>query len=869
METLISSGNTATSLTTINLIIPDGCSVKDLFVLQDDNRRLTGETAIEESSEPSNNLIISDIGKRCNTTDVSSIKIEFFARVNNRDNHSSKDLDKLINWATSDATLKRNTHAYKKFLLDNPNATKKQISDEKMKRFPAITFSGTFDGTGKADDISKMSGLIVLDFDHVKNLDSVHQTLQNDMLTYLMFISPSGDGLKVIVKHDMRDHVKWQWLYRELEEYYFNKFQMGTDKSGKDISRMCYIPFIENLYKNENSRVWNYTGKFERQQELLEKIDKQSDVVKYTNTEITDELYTECFYMSVFLAEHKINLTEEYSEWISYGFSLCTFGENGREIFQNISCVSTKYDRDECDKQYDKMLRDFKDDRSGIDKYLIKAKEAIAKLVNQKIKDEIILPPDTMYGELPLMLKIPLMKYHDTPKFMALLAGITNVSAILPNLKFIHHGTYKYEANLFTWIIAKQSSGKNVVNEMQKICGTIEDNIEKEFASNYREYKEREAHANAEDLPFNESKPVQKTLFLGADITKAGFVKKLQENDGRGIISTTEAQTLIGSNYTTYGAFLDLILACYGHERYQKTLKDYTFKIPETYLSLILASTPETCYKFFANSNIENGLLSRFLAFEINSDNGLKNIDDNALEESMTDIFETNKINFYQLWKNCMELGKPVFLNITKEIKDNIFEQYKAFENDIKYVYKFNPEVVKRMLIMHKRLILIFSALFHYEKYYTFDLDVLNDRLSGDWKYNNKLPADQRAIEISEAIMKSYRDAFIRLMFGIEQQKYRKLSISARNDKILQMKLQGHSPDYLSMLFDLPRLMIDVQTIDKRFKVNDEQKNACLEFCRRNPREKETAAKIAGVDIRTVQRWCKAANIGDGNATTT
>jgi hypothetical protein len=404
---------------------------------------------------------------------------------------------------------------------------------------------------------------------------------------------------------------------------------------------------------------------------------------------------------------------------------------------------------------------------------------------------------------------------------------------------------------------------------MQKICGTIEDNIEQDFASSYREYKEKEAQAKADGLDFNETKPVQKTLFLGADITKAGFVKKLQENDGRGIISTTEAQTLIGANNTTYGAFLDLILACYGHERYQKTLKDYTFKIPETYLSLILASSPETCYKFFANSNIENGLLSRFLAFEINSDNGLKNIDDNELVESMTDLLDTNKINFYQMWKNCTELNEHVFLNITKEIKDNVFEQYKNFETDIKYVYKFNPEVVKRMLIMHKRLILIFSALYHYEKYYTFNLSELNERLPEGWMYNSKLPVDHRAIEISDVIMKRYREAFIRLMFGIEQQKYRKLSISARNDKIMQMKLQGHTPEYLSMLFDLPKLMIDVQVIDRRFKVNDEQKNACLEYCRKNPKGKETAAKLVGVSLRQVQRWCKEANIADEKTTTT
>jgi hypothetical protein len=846
------SGNTATNTTLLNFTISDGRTEKDLIILQNDNNN--SKTSSETST----------ISEASTISEVPNLKVEFFARVNHREEHRPAELDKILIWATSDEkVLKKNTTQYKKFLKDNPNATPKQKSYQKLLHFPAITFSGTFTGTGKAEDISELSGLIVLDFDHIDKLEEVRENLENDLHTHILFISPSGDGLKVIVRHNMRDASKWQYLYQEFEEYYFQKYNLSTDKSGKDISRMCYIPFIEKLYRRDDSLIWTYTGKFEKQQELLKQIDVNSGSAQYKQTEITDDLYKECFYMSVFLVQNKINLTESYEDWLSYGFSLCTFGENGRQIYHNICSVSDKYNYSESDDKYSILLRDFKGDKSGINKYLIRAKEEIANLVTEKIKNEIVLPPVEMYGKLPVLLRIPLMKYQDVPKFMALLAGITNVSAILPNLKFIHYGTYRYEANLFTWIIAKQSSGKNVVNEMQKICGTIEDRIEKDFATNYREYKERELQAKADELPFNESKPVQKTLFLGADITKAGFVKKLQENDGRGIISTTEAQTLIGANYTTYGAFLDLILACYGHERYQKTLKDFTFTIKETYLSLILASTPETCYKFFANSNIDNGLLSRFLAFEINSENELKNIDDNMLDESMTDMLDTNKINFYQMWENCTELEKPVFLDISKEIRDNVFNQYKNFESDIKYVYKFNTEVVKRMLIMHKRLLLIFSALYHYEKYYTFDLNVLNDRLPDGWTINNKLPVDLKAIEISDVIMKSYREAFVRLMFGIEQQKYRKLSISARNDKIVQMKLQGHTPEYLSMLFDLPRLMIDVQVIDRRFKVNDEQKKSCLDYCRKNPKDKETAANLTGVNIRTVQRWCKEANIGD------
>jgi hypothetical protein len=788
------------------------------------------------------------------------MKVEFFNKVNDRAKHRSAELDKLLIWATGDIKLKQNTAIYKKFLKDNPKATRKEISQQKLELFPAITFGGTFDGTGKSEELKEMSGLIVLDFDHVERLNEVRQDLENDITTYLLFISPSGDGLKVIVKHDLKDASKWQYLYQELEEYFANKYYLVTDKSGKDISRMCYIPYIDNLYRKEDSWVWNYTGKFENVFNKLNEFE-QNELAGYKKTEISDELYKECFYMSVYLVKNKINLTENYDEWLSYGFSLCTFGENGREIYHNISSVSPKYDHGEVDNKYDNLLRDFNGDKSGINKYLIRAKEAIAKLVNQKISDEVMLPPIDLYQKLPSMLKIPLMKFSDVPKFMALLAGISNVSGILPNLKFKHFGSYEYEANLFMWVIAKQSTGKNTINEMQKICAKIEEKIDRQNAADYRDYKTREAEAMVENKPFVEHAPVYRTLFIGADVTKAGFVKELKRNNGRAIISTTEASTLIGANKTRYGAFLDLILACWGHERYQKNLADSKFVINETYLSMTLASTPDTAYNFFASANVDNGLLSRFLAFEINSENELKQKEENSLYEFINEMIETNKTNFFQLWKGLNDLKEPLYLDLNEEIDKNLFEQYSEFEKNVKYIYKFNPDVIKRMWIMHKRLILIFSALYHYEKYYTFDLSFLNDKLTNDWITNEKLPVDPRAKEISDIIMNSYREAFVRLMFGIEQQKYKNMTISVRNDTITKMKLLGYTVPYISVLFDLPKLMVDAQSVDGRIKIKESQKNACLEFCKKNPKEKETAAKLMGVDIRAVQKWCKDAGI--------
>ena len=311
------------------------------------------------------------------------INIEFFPRVDDRSKHNVQGLDRLLNWATTNEKLNVKTGLYKEWLYENPHAIPKEKSAMKVYYFPAVTFGGTFTGTGRAEDINKMSGLIVLDFDHIQNLAEVRQKLENDNHTFLLFVSPSGDGLKVVVKHDLTNPIKWQYLYFEFEAYYLRILkdvndlrgkQLGTDPSGKDISRMCFLPYIEVLYRNDNSVVWQYIGEYEMQTKAI----LSKDIAEHTTTEISDNLYKECLFISAYLFENKINIAENYQDWLSYGYSLCVLGELGREIFHNISYISDKYDLDKCDEQYDYMLSHFDEDRTSITNFINNGKRAIA-----------------------------------------------------------------------------------------------------------------------------------------------------------------------------------------------------------------------------------------------------------------------------------------------------------------------------------------------------------------------------------------------------------------------------------------------------------------------------------------------------------
>ena len=255
------------------------------------------------------------------------IDIELFSNVSDRNTHSVQPLDRLIKRATTSEKLKHNTYAYRQYLLNNPNAAKQEKSKEKVKRFPAVTFAGTFTGTGKANDIKKMSGLIVLDIDHITDLKEALNQIQQDNHTYIVFTSPSGDGLKVIIKHNLKDPTQWKYLYMELESYYKQRFNIDTDQSGKDISRMCFLPYIENLYINNESKEWLYTGipqaeaKHPQRQKLspITTPNKGNEANEGNeDIETTEALYKQCFYLSAYLFENNINITETYEDWVLY-----------------------------------------------------------------------------------------------------------------------------------------------------------------------------------------------------------------------------------------------------------------------------------------------------------------------------------------------------------------------------------------------------------------------------------------------------------------------------------------------------------------------------------------------------------------------
>ena len=130
--------------------------------------------------------------------------------------------------------------------LNSPEEARKY----KARNFDYCCFSGVFSRRAESGLIQH-SGLLTIDFDHVKNLFLLKRKLINDCNfdTILAFISPSGDGLKWIVKIDLLKNTHLEW-FTAIQRYVRATYQLEIDKSGKDVSRCCFLPYDPEVYIN-------------------------------------------------------------------------------------------------------------------------------------------------------------------------------------------------------------------------------------------------------------------------------------------------------------------------------------------------------------------------------------------------------------------------------------------------------------------------------------------------------------------------------------------------------------------------------------------------------------------------------------------
>lgn len=113
---------------------------------------------------------------------------------------------------------------------------------------PAVTFCGTFTSR-KKENLKEGSGLAILDFDHLENSTEFRNSLKSNDYIFSAWISPSGTGVKALVKIPIiKDDAEYKLIFKQLKELF-----PTLDDSGSDISRLCFESYDPDLYLNLDS----------------------------------------------------------------------------------------------------------------------------------------------------------------------------------------------------------------------------------------------------------------------------------------------------------------------------------------------------------------------------------------------------------------------------------------------------------------------------------------------------------------------------------------------------------------------------------------------------------------------------------------
>ena len=147
---------------------------------------------------------------------------------------------------------------------------------ESKKKLPVVCFSGEF-SSRKDDALFEHSGIIVLDFDHV-DVDETKQALGTDDYVHACWTSPSGDGVKALVRvsnpERHRDH------FRAMSRYFERKYALEVDPSGINESRACFESYDPDIVIKDSQKFGSFLSEKAEAGQVIEREGIVTDYMK-------------------------------------------------------------------------------------------------------------------------------------------------------------------------------------------------------------------------------------------------------------------------------------------------------------------------------------------------------------------------------------------------------------------------------------------------------------------------------------------------------------------------------------------------------------------------------------------------------------
>lgn len=531
-------------------------------------------------------------------------------------------------------------------------------------KLPMITPSGTFLSSRTNNGLLEHSNIICIDIDDLGDVELIKTTISQDDFVLACFVSPRGRGLKIFTRIDGSKHLDY---WKQIADYYHQKFGLAIDTQCKNVSRGCFYSYDPNIYVNWDAKYFPFEKEF----------DYGNKQKEYESFEFEGDLYERVEKVIEKIEEEGVDITSTYSNWITIGFALSDgFGEEGRDFFHLISSNHPKYNKHQCDKQYDHCLKNQinEGEKTTVGSFFFLAKEhgievetaetaetAGQQFGNYNSKTPFI--PDKVYDLIPDILKQLTHNFKGRARDIVLTSSISVLSATFPNTKGLYRNKY-YFPNIFTLIIAPSGSDKGRAELAKRLASKID----KEIRDEYIEAKKGDSN-------------ILKRCHIIPGNTSSADIELILIGSGNGIIAESELDVLANNFKQDWGDFSHILRQAFEHESITRSRKDEDIsKVDTPKLSVSLTGTFNQAPTFF--DNLEDGLYNRFGIYTFSEAPSFEN----PFIESVNygEVFDKQADEVLKLYHEDIKIGGSNF-SFTKKQEEQFFKIYRNWD-DIEYI---------------------------------------------------------------------------------------------------------------------------------------------------------------------------------------
>jgi len=232
-------------------------------------------------------------------------------------------------------------------------------------------------------------------------------------------------------------------------------------------------------------------------------------------------------------------------------------------------------------------------------------------------------------ADLPFLLREPVLMRDETEdRDKALLSVTVLGSGNLPNVYGVY-GEKRVYPPLYAIINAPSGARKGIIDACSQMLMPIEYSLKRQndqAQDNYqRELAQYNAAGRKAQAKMNKpQEPVRRSLFVSANSSATSLYQDLADNDGRGTIFETEADTMTQSVKQDYGNYSDGLRKAFHGERisYGRRKDNEHVCVEHPQLAILMTCTPNQIGRLLPADEVENGLANRFLFFCLKGGHG-------------------------------------------------------------------------------------------------------------------------------------------------------------------------------------------------------------------------------------------------------